>query len=243
MTKESKDPLERITAVATIIGAIAIPLVIHFGQGIAERQNRKVGIAQIFAVQAGEECPHRLSTSRLIDQLFKNDLDDSDDLAINQYLADCQTQDDDVKAEVKTEIAQREAKVIAPEISTSLSGEDAQIDINKRSIALLSDYKIEIFYLEEKGKEEKTANAIAKALRGLGLTLVTVTSITEERLSGLGGLSDDQIRFEPDREVQVAVALKRLLDANYKERQFRLQTIRGRTNNYISIFLKYNPSG
>jgi hypothetical protein len=236
-----KDPLEKISAIATIIGAIAIPFVIHFGQGMTERQNRKVGIAQIFTEQAEEECPHRLSTSRLIDQLFKNDLDNSDDIAINQYLGDCQTQDDAVQTEVEAEIAQREANVIAPDNSTSLSVEEGLIDISERSVALLSDYEIEIFYLVGKSKEEAEANDIGEKLRNLGLT-VTITPITEERLSTLGGLSDDQIRYEPDREAQVAVALKRLLDTNYEERKFRLQTIRGRTNNYISIFLKYNPS-
>jgi hypothetical protein len=52
-----------------------------------------------------------------------------------------------------------------------------------------------------------------------------------------GEISDYQIRYERDREDEVADALQKVLNEVYPQKQFRKQTIRGQSPDFISIFL------
>ena len=98
----------------------------------------------------------------------------------------------------------------------------------------LQSFEIEIFYKGDSSNAESyrsEANVIQSKLREVGLSNVSIGGAWS------ADVSDYQIRYERDTEEEIAKVLKDVLGEIYQEESFRLQTIRGQTPDYISIFL------
>ena len=228
---EDRGLLGRAVGVATILGAIFIPIAIFFGQVLqtssTEKQNRKVGIAQILSDNYSADCQQQIDTTHLIDSWF--DIDEADTAGLINYLQDG-TKD---CSQTQEEIIRNKVKVLQTDIVAVAQLDDA-----------LKNYKITIHYLDSDKKLKSEAESLKSSLETASSNQlsVSVKGKSQSWFDSTGGLSDDQIRYERVTEIQAAVALQQLLTKAYPTRQFRLQTIRGTTPNSISIFLKNSPA-
>ena len=115
--------------------------------------------------------------------------------------------------------------------------------IKQLKIDILKGFEIVIFYPNfgsDKIDLQDKATEIKRHLEGQGLQSdkIRTKSFTKEWITKIGGLSNNQIRYERGVEDEAAKIVKEILDNSNIKPKFRLQTIRGRSENYLSIFLK-----
>ena len=116
-------------------------------------------------------------------------------------------------------------------------------EIKNLQIGILKNFEIVIFYptygdLATKLEDKATAIKAYLESKGLEKNKVSTQGFTEEWIKKKGGLSNKQIRYEKGIEDEAAKILKELLSKSELNLTFRLQTIRGTSENYLSIFLK-----
>ena len=105
---------------------------------------------------------------------------------------------------------------------------------------ILSEYTIAIHFLETDEALKSEAETIREILlvRGISDNSIEIKGLSQSWFDSAGGLSSNQIRYEATSEYEAASALQIILKEDYPKRKFNLQTIRGSSPNYISIFLK-----
>ncbi|NES80975.1 MAG: hypothetical protein F6K10_05970 [Moorea sp. SIO2B7] len=173
------------------------------------------------------DCLQRLDTVDLVESWFE--LDDDDRRGLHDYLNTAPADQDcpENQQEVEEKLREIEKTVVA-EYSV------------ENFVSTLSTYKIAIHFLETRQDLKSEAEAIRESLsaKGISETNIKISGLSQAWFDANGGLSSDQIRYERNSELQAAIALQRILEKAYPKKQFHLQTIRGSSPNYISIFLK-----
>lgn len=125
------------------------------------------------------------------------------------------------------------AEEIIPESNT------CQDKIDNTDFNLLKTTSISIHFLKSIQLQQEGENIKVQLIEcGISADKITVKGFPQSWFDSNGGLSSNQIRYERNTEEQVAEELKSLLEVAYPKRSFNLQTIKGRTPNSISIFLK-----
>ena len=129
-------------------------------------------------------------------------------------------------------------------LSSGILKEKAQAESIKRIVApvvapevqKLKDFEIGIYYKNSSPNSavyQREAKEIKQKLIEVGI-LKSKLKIDDK---WNGKISDYQIRYELGSEDKVADALHTVLEKVYPQKKFRKQTIRGKTPNFISIFL------
>lgn len=124
--------------------------------------------------------------------------------------------------------------VLQEEAQTEAESVNAKIQLLIGQV--LKDFEIGIYYKSDSPNaalHRSQAEEIKQKLIEIG--------ILESRLKVVdqwsGEISDYQIRYERDREDEVADALQKVLEEIYPQQQFSKQTVRGESHDFISIFL------
>ena len=238
--------------VATIIGSIAIPIAISFGEvyqtWTREKENRKVGIAQILSENYDASCLKKVDTEKLISSWFNIDAADVAGL-INYLYHDFDSCSEEEQILILDRIRYLQTYAALRKLIGYIDAKEKEILLEENEkvkelvleslLSTLDKYKINIHYLESKQALKSEAECIEKKLEeSLDKLKVQVRGLSQAWFDSTGGLSDNQIRYEREKEDKAAIALQQLLTKVYPAKQFRLQTIRGSTSNSISIFLK-----
>lgn len=237
------DWINSIAAITAACAAVAIPFVIDHSQSnlaksfqaeneqttsILEAQNRKVGIAQILSDNYEVTCKKRLAIVRLVEDWLINDPKDKAiiyrHLEVTEEKDSCSTEEKN-NINTKREEIKGELLSILPEGNVKL---------------LLSPFRIGIHFLDENEELKYEANELKSALieKGIDRNKIIINGKSKQWFDKTGGLSSDQIRYEENSEREIANALDSVLKQVYPRRSFKLQPIRGKSLNYISIFLK-----
>jgi len=117
----------------------------------------------------------------------------------------------------------------------------AQSDLVASKINLLinqnlKNFEIGIYYKNNSPNAslyKQQAEEIRRKLVNIGILESKLKIVNQWN----GEISDYQIRYERDREDEVADALQKVLNEVYPQKQFRKQTISGQSPDFISIFL------
>jgi hypothetical protein len=102
-------------------------------------------------------------------------------------------------------------------------------------VNIANEYKIQIFYNQDKLEQKNVALEIKSALEKTG---VKSNIQVLPHPSQIDKASDDQIRYFAENERDVAYALQNILNENYSKRKFKLQTVYTPSPGSVSIFLK-----
>jgi hypothetical protein len=120
---------------------------------------------------------------------------------------------------------------VKPEVKPQVK-EARQDVISRQQVQKVNEYKIQIFYNEEKPEQEQIAFEIKNALNKAGVTSVIEVKPQRDRASS------DQIRYFPENETEVANILQSILEKTYPKRRFNLQRVYTPSPGAVSIFLK-----
>ena len=251
---KNRSILDITVSVATIIGYIAIPIAI-FLLNISYTSNRdqvnyelnkanhRLNIAKILLDNYDASCPEKLYAIRLIITSFNTDSTDTISL-INYLTLDLDSCVGQEKELVNDQVKDLQADAV---LSQDSSEEKEKVEelILERSLNTLDKYQIHIHYLKSNDDLKSEAELIKAKLieatieqKSLQQLDVKVRGLSQAWFDSTGDLSDNQIRYEREKEDQAAIALQYLLTEVYSKRQFRLQTIRGSSPKSVSIFLK-----
>jgi hypothetical protein len=115
--------------------------------------------------------------------------------------------------------------LLSPSVNTSLM---SLVDI-------ANEYKIQIFYNQDKLEQKNVALEIKSALERTG---VKSNIQVLPHPSQIDKATDDQIRYFAENEREVAYALQNILNETYSKRKFKLQTVYTPSPGSVSIFLK-----
>ena len=201
------------------LGALAIPVSIWINQKThteqLEKQNRQLEITQMISQLYKANCQEKIDSLDLIYGWFEEDI--LDITPVKNYLKIGSDQD---------------------------CKEKIQQDVNSQSfiqenMKKLAKYKIGIYYLEGNPQLQQEAKSIQDKLKNYKFLQNVKTSGKDQGwFDRRGGLSDNQIRYEKGVEDEAAAALQNVLSGVYPERNFRLQTIKGSSEDFVSIMLK-----
>lgn len=138
---------------------------------------------------------------------------------------------------IRNESSTKVAETVNSEIQTTLESNTPILNPDVRESQLnalssiINDYKIVIFYNQNKPSQKSVAAEIKKAL--MTADIKSDIQIKPKNYEA----SNNQIRYYAKTEREAAYALQSILIDTYTKQNFKLQTVYTPTPNYISIFL------